>query len=111
MAAQFGSAFSSGPGAELMDLGDLGPRLALILATKAVFARDVNAATGASGVSDAASQMMRVWQGAGWPLQHLPKRGAGAIEAGSCPWRASANTGRVGRWIDPWGRINEKAWL
>ena len=103
MAAQFGSGFSSGPGADLMDLGPLGQALPLIC-YEAVFARDVNAAPARPAFLMQLTNDAWFGKGQG-PLQHLAQARMRAIEQG-LPMARVANTG-VSAMIDPWGRITK----
>ncbi|MEX3314710.1 apolipoprotein N-acyltransferase [Sulfitobacter sp. PS-8MA] len=101
LAAQEGNGYSSGPGAELLDLGALGTGLPLIC-YEAVFAHDVNAAP------ERPSFLMQVtndaWFGkAAGPKQHLAQARMRAIEQG-LPMARAANTG-ISAMIDPWGRV------
>lgn len=101
LAAQEGNGYSSGPGAELLDLGALGTGLPLIC-YEAVFAHDVNAAP------ERPSFLMQVtndaWFGkAAGPKQHLAQARMRAVEQG-LPMARAANTG-ISAMIDPWGRV------
>ncbi|NUH67208.1 apolipoprotein N-acyltransferase [Sulfitobacter sp. S0837] len=101
LAAQEGNGYSSGPGAQLVDLGALGTGLPLIC-YEAVFAHDVNAAP------ERPSFLMQVtndaWFGkAAGPKQHLAQARMRAIEQG-LPMARAANTG-ISAMIDPWGRV------
>ncbi len=101
LAAQEGNGYSSGPGAQLLDLSALGTGLPLIC-YEAVFAHDVNAAP------ERPSFLMQVtndaWFGkAAGPKQHLAQARMRAIEQG-LPMARAANTG-ISAMIDPWGRV------
>ena len=101
LAAQEGNGFSSGPGAELLDMGPLGATLPLIC-YEAVFAHDVNAAPTRPAF------LMQVtndaWFGkAAGPRQHLAQARMRAIEQG-LPMARAANTG-ISAMIDPQGRV------
>jgi len=101
LAAQEGNGFSSGPGAELLDMGPLGAALPLIC-YEAVFAHDVNAAPARPAF------LMQVtndaWFGkAAGPRQHLAQARMRAIEQG-LPMARAANTG-ISAMIDPQGRV------
>lgn len=107
LASQFGSGFSAGPGATLMDLGALGKALPLIC-YEAVFARDVNA------TPERPAFLMQLtndaWFGTGQgPMQHLAQARMRAIEQG-LPMARVANTG-VSAMIDPWGQITARLQL
>ncbi len=101
LAAQEGNGFSSGPGAQVLDLGPLGSALPLIC-YEAVFAHDVNAAPVRPAF------LMQVtndaWFGkAAGPRQHLAQARMRAIEQG-LPMARAANTG-ISAMIDPQGRV------
>ena len=101
LAAQEGNGFSSGPGAQLLDMGPLGAALPLIC-YEAVFAHDVNAAPARPAF------LMQVtndaWFGkAAGPRQHLAQARMRAIEQG-LPMARAANTG-ISAMIDPQGRV------
>ena len=101
LAAQEGNGFSSGPGAQLLDIGPLGAALPLIC-YEAVFAHDVNAAPARPAF------LMQVtndaWFGkAAGPRQHLAQARMRAIEQG-LPMARAANTG-ISAMIDPQGRV------
>lgn len=100
-ASQLGNGYSSGPGAQLMDLGRVGKALPLIC-YEAVFARHVNE------TNERPAFLMQLtndaWFGKGQgPLQHLAQARMRAIEQG-LPMARVANTG-VSAMIDPWGQI------
>ena len=103
MAPQHGAGFSSGPGAELIDLGRLGRALPLIC-YEAVFAHDVNAAPSRPDFIIHATNDAWFGTDAG-PQQHLAQARMRAIEQGLAVARA-ANTG-ISAMIDPRGRILE----
>ncbi|MFG6560718.1 apolipoprotein N-acyltransferase [Sulfitobacter sp. 1A15299] len=101
LAAQEGNGFSSGPGAQVLELGPLGAALPLIC-YEAVFAHDVNAAPARPAF------LMQVtndaWFGkAAGPRQHLAQARMRAIEQG-LPMARAANTG-ISAMIDPQGRV------
>lgn len=103
MAPQHGAGFSSGPGAELIDLGRVGRALPLIC-YEAVFAHDVNAAPSRPDFIIHATNDAWFGTDAG-PQQHLAQARMRAIEQGLAVARA-ANTG-ISAMIDPRGRILE----
>lgn len=101
MAPQHGAGFSSGPGAQLMDLGPLGRALPLIC-YEAVFAHDVNAAPERPNFIIHATN--DAWFGTyAGPQQHLAQARMRAIEQG-LPVARAANTG-ISAMIDPRGRV------
>ena len=101
LASREGNGYSAGPGAKLLDLGEIGRALPLIC-YEAVFAHDVAAAPERPAFL---IQMTNdAWFGKGpGPLQHLAQARMRAIEQG-LPMARVANTG-VSAMIDPWGRI------
>ncbi|WP_170572997.1 apolipoprotein N-acyltransferase [Ruegeria atlantica] len=101
MATTAGHGFSAGPGAALMDAGELGQALPLIC-YEAVFTQDV---LSAPGRADFLLQITNdAWFGTrSGPYQHLVQAQMRAIEQG-LPMMRSANTG-VSAMIDPLGRI------
>tara|TARA_R110002049_G_scaffold148514_1_gene311424 strand:+ start:3830 stop:5323 length:1494 start_codon:yes stop_codon:yes gene_type:complete len=103
MAPQHGAGFSSGPGAELIDLGRIGRALPLIC-YEAVFAHDVNAAPARPDFIIHATNDAWFGTDAG-PQQHLAQARMRAIEQG-LPVARAANTG-ITAMIDPHGRILE----
>lgn len=103
MAPQHGAGFSSGPGAELIDLGRIGRALPLIC-YEAVFAHDVNAAPSRPDFIIHATNDAWFGTDAG-PQQHLAQARMRAIEQG-LPVARAANTG-ITAMIDPRGRVLE----
>ncbi|WP_299024399.1 apolipoprotein N-acyltransferase [uncultured Sulfitobacter sp.] len=101
MAPQNGVGFSSGAGAQLMDLGAIGRALPLIC-YEAVFAHDVNAAPERADFIIHATN--DAWFGTyAGPQQHLAQARMRAIEQG-LPVARAANTG-ITAMIDPAGRV------
>lgn len=103
MAPQHGAGFSSGAGAELLDLGQLGRALPLIC-YEAVFAHDVNAAPARPDFIIHATNDAWFGKYAG-PQQHMAQARMRAIEQG-LPVARAANTG-ISAMIDPHGRVLE----
>ena len=101
LAPQYGSGFSAGPGAQLMDFGALGNALPLIC-YEAVFAHDVNAAPARPDFIIHATNDAWFGKDAG-PQQHLAQARMRAIEQG-LPVARAANTG-ISAMIDPHGRV------
>ncbi|MEP3441848.1 MAG: apolipoprotein N-acyltransferase [Sulfitobacter sp.] len=101
LAPQYGSGFSAGPGAQLMDFGALGRALPLIC-YEAVFAHDVNAAPARPDFIIHATNDAWFGKDAG-PQQHLAQARMRAIEQG-LPVARAANTG-ISAMIDPHGRV------
>ncbi|MDW4498679.1 apolipoprotein N-acyltransferase [Sulfitobacter sp. D35] len=101
MAQRDGNGFSSGPGAQVLDLGAIGKALPLIC-YEAVFPQDVNAAPERP---DFIVQITNdAWFGTDvGPQQHLAQARMRAIEQG-LPVLRSANTG-ISAMIDPHGRV------
>ncbi len=101
MAAGEGDGFSAGPGAQVIQLGQLGRALPLIC-YEGVFPQDVASAPGRADfmlliTNDA-------WFGAvSGPYQHLAQARLRSVEQG-LPMIRVANTG-VSAMIDPWGQI------
>ncbi|MEH6519764.1 apolipoprotein N-acyltransferase [Sulfitobacter sp.] len=101
MAPQHGAGFSSGDGAQLMDLGPLGRALPLIC-YEAVFAHDVNSAPERPNFIIHATN--DAWFGTyAGPQQHLAQARMRAIEQG-LPIARAANTG-ITAMIGPRGQI------
>ena len=103
LAATAGNGFSAGPGATLMNAGDLGSALPLIC-YEAVFTQDV---LSAPGRADFLLQVTNdAWFGTrSGPYQHLAQARMRAIEQG-LPMMRAANTG-ISAMIDPLGRITD----
>lgn len=100
-AAQAGNGYSSGPGAELLDIGGLGRALPLIC-YEAIFPQDVGAARERADFIVHATN--DAWfSGTQMPLQHLDQTRMRAIEQG-LPVLRAANTG-ISAVIDPMGRV------
>lgn len=93
--------YAAGPGAQVLDFGEMGRALPLIC-YEAVFAHDVNAAPERP---DFIIQLTNdAWFGrAAGPRQHLAQARMRAIEQG-LPLARSANTG-ISAMIDPHGRV------
>lgn len=107
LAPQYGSGFSAGSGAQLMDLGQLGAALPLIC-YEAVFAHDVNAAPARPTFIIHATN--DAWFGTyAGPQQHLAQARMRAIEQG-LPVARAANTG-ISAMIDPHGRLRDSLGL
>ena len=101
MAARDGNGYSSGPGAQVIDIGALGKALPLIC-YEGVFARDVRAAP------ERPDYLLMItndaWFGTvSGPYQHLAQARLRSVEQG-LPMIRVANTG-ISAMIDPHGRI------
>ena len=101
LASREGQGYSSGPGAEVLDLGDLGKVLPLIC-YEAVFPQDVSA------MPERADWIVQItndaWFGkVSGPHQHLAQARFRAVEQG-LPMARVANTG-ITAMIDPAGRL------
>jgi len=71
------AAFHLCPAHELMDLGNLGPRLAVASAYEAVFARDVNAAPARPAfLMQLTNEACALGKGPGATCKHLAQSGA-----------------------------------
>ena len=101
MASRDGNGYSSGPGAQVIDIGDIGTALPLIC-YEGVFARDVRASP------ERPDFLMMItndaWFGeVSGPYQHLAQARLRSVEQG-LPMVRAANTG-ISAMIDPAGRL------